>query len=415
MRKYIILAYNITDIGGEHQYCRNKLLEVSKMGYETTLFSGNKGAIYIQELQKYANNVCPELKYPPYCFTPKVVKRTIDFIVSRIGPVTNDSIIECLSIATSEWGELLARSLKIKSIAFILDEHNSVSRDEQDFLFFKHKRSELAAISKTTYINLFKNTQLISELEAKPIEAFCTNTLDNVEYRNHYKSDNNIVFGCIGRLEKGYVEPVLKQLKNYCSLYDKKEFVIVLIGGSNNKRYLKHLSGLFTSINNVRLIITGYIYPIPFDLVNQIDIGFGTAGGAEIVALQLHKPCISVDSYSGEPIGVLNYSTKETTYKTSSSLNSFPQLIDDIIQNNFYKDKETLGMKYIASDWSKEVQRQFETFVYSTQEQAYYDINRLKAETPKYIIYTIIGKVFGARVLQLVHRHFLNPIKKAFT
>lgn len=414
MRKYIILAYNITDIGGEHQYCRNKILEVSKLGYKTSLFSGNKGVVYIKELKPYENNVCPELKYPPYCFSTRVVNRTIKYLISRIGSVTHDSIIECLSIATSEWGELLAHSLHIKSIDFILDEHNNVSRKEQDFLYFKHKRSELAAISKTTYINLFNNTQYVSNIEANPIEAFCTNTLDNSEYKNHYKTRDNIVFGCIGRLEKGYVEPVLKQLKNYCAINNNKNFVIILIGGSTNKRILNNLTGLFSRTKNVSLIITGYIYPIPLSLANQIDIGFGTAGGAEIIALQLFKPCISVDTFTGEPIGVLNYTTKETTYKTSSTSDSFHHLVEDIIQKNFYKDEKTLGMTYIESNWSEEVQRQFKTFIFTTQEKKYYNINQINAESTKYIVYSIIGKLFGARILQFVHRNFLSPMKTLF-
>lgn len=60
MKKYIILAYNITNIGGEHQYCRNKIVEVTKMGYTPILFSGNNGPIYIPELQKF-NPHCSSL------------------------------------------------------------------------------------------------------------------------------------------------------------------------------------------------------------------------------------------------------------------------------------------------------------------------------------------------------------------
>lgn len=411
MKKYIILAYNITNIGGEHQYCRNKIVEVTKMGYTPILFSGNNGPIYIPELQKFKDNTFTALKYPPYCFTKSRVKQTVMQIVNVIGDVSEDSIIECLSVAGTEWGELIADFLNIKSLGFILDEKSNVSKQECSFLFFKHKRKELASISCTTYCNLFKPYIKIKSAEANVIEAFCTNSIESIPYDKEIKTNDNVVFGSIGRLEKGYVWPVLCELKKYCLLHSKQDFAILLIGGTTNNKILNQIKKLFLDVLNVQVHITGYIYPIPYDLVSQIDIAIGTAGGAEIAALQLNKPCISVDTHTGTPIGILNYTTKETTYSNSNSNLSLSYYID-LINKGFCYNNSDLGMSYSVTDLSFEVEKQFEKFVYTDVNKCFYDVMLLKAETLQYLIYAVIGKTFGPKILQYLHRRIIHPLKK---
>ncbi len=399
-------------MGGVHQYCRNKCDAVKKYGYKPLVFSGTFGDIYIPELKEFENNIYQELRYPPYCFTEKRVNRTINKITDKIGDKNEEVVIECLTIANSEWGELIAKKMNAKCVAFILDEQYDASEQELDFLIFKHGRKELAGIKKQSLSILFRKKYIVPIEEQYSISALCTNVVADYDYKVPFsKNSDTIVIGSIGRLDKGYVFKIIKDLCTYFKKNVHQKYVLCLIGGSPNKGIIAEIQNSMDSLTNVDLFVTGYIYPIPKKLLNTFDVSIGTSGGANITALYERIPTISVDTHTGKPIGVLNYTTRESTYASLDAQQTLSYFLDEILINHRYENAKDLGMKAPADTFKDEVARVMKEFVNTGVQKEYYDITSLKPAGIKYGVYSIIGKLFGASALTLCHQKMFSRVK----
>lgn len=415
MKKYVILALNITDMGGVHQYCRNKCDAVKRYGYKPLVFSGTFGDIYIPELKEFSNNIYPELRYPPYCFTKKRVNRVINKISDTIDNKSEEVVIECLTIANSEWGELIAKKIKAKSVAFILDEQYDTSNQELDFLKFKHDRKELAGIKKQSLCILFGNKYLVPDEEQYSISALCTNVVADYDYNVPFsKTNDTVVIGSIGRLDKGYVLQLITDLSTYFRNNVQQKYILCLVGGAPNKNIITEIKNIISTLPNVDLFITGYIYPIPKNLLNTFDVSIGTSGGANITALYERIPTISVDTHSSRPIGILNYTTKESTYANSETHQDLSYYLDEILKNHSFDYTKDLGMKAPADTFKDEVERVMKEFVDTSFQKEYYDVAILRPVGLKYLTYSIIGKMFGANVLTSCHQKLFSRVKFVF-
>lgn len=412
--KYIIITFDITNIGGEQQYCRNKVVALKKMGYDVYLFSAHKGPIYIQDLKEYQNNIMVELKYPVYCFSKQNVNNTIDSIVKVIGEDDGSAIIETVNGATAQWGELLARRYNCKHVCFALDEAYTVSKSESKFLKFKHDRKELAGIAVQTLPKIFEGYYNISESEAYYIDAACSNVVQDCKNEiidSIPESDYNI--GSIGRLEKGFVYPTLNKIKQFALEHSNMTFNVILIGGTTEKSVIRKLKKIVEKIDNLRLIITGFIYPIPRQLVQQVDVFISTAGSA-LVSVDEKVPTISVDTYTGAPIGILNYTTKENMYATDNSI-YLSDLLKEVLFNDYCNTHDDLGMSFANDDnvFADEVIKQL-NFAKQCSDKEYYDVFSLQPTSLKYKVYMYVGRVCGVRNLELIKRNILHNLKMAY-
>ena len=399
-------------MGGVHQYCRNKCDAVKKYGYKPLVFSGTFGDIYIPELKEFENNIYPELRYPPYCFSKKRIKKTINKIANTIDEKSEEVVIECLTIANAEWGELIAKKVNAKSVAFILDEQYDTSDQELKFLKFKHSRRELAGIKKQSLRILFENKYFVPEEELYSISALCTNVVADYNYNVPFsKTKDTIVIGSIGRLDKGYVLKLIIELCGYFKNNSQQKYVLCLVGGAPNKKIISEIQDSIEPLPNVDLFITGYIYPIPKKLLKTFDVSIGTSGGANITALYEKIPTISVDTHTCKPIGILNYTTKESTYSNSDSYQTLSYYLDGILKNHKFDLANDLGMKAPADTFNDEVDRVMKEFVNTGIKMEYYDVTTLRPAGLKYMTYSVIGKMFGANVLTSCHQKFFSRVK----
>ena len=139
--KYIIIAYQIINMGGAQQYYRNKAETLKNKGYDVFIFSSDKGDIAIKDLKHYEYGIFQELKYPLYCFGEKRIEAIIECILHIIGEADPYTIIESSSIAAAQWGELLGERIGCKHFLFNLLEVHSYTQSEIDFLKFKDRKS----------------------------------------------------------------------------------------------------------------------------------------------------------------------------------------------------------------------------------------------------------------------------------
>ncbi len=416
MSKFVLFAFQIINMGGEQQYCRNKLIAMENLGYSTTLVSCDKGEIYIDYLKQYKKNTIQELRYPPFCFTKKHQKKVITKLKKIIGECDSSAVIESVNPATSEWAELFAKEVRCKNTIFLLDEGFEVSPSELDFFKYKLSRKELSGMDPHTLPTLFKNGFHEDQNDNYVFDATCTNVVEDIEYDNQIfekVSNSDYVIGIFSRLEKGFVYISVNNIVNYANLNKDKKILLIIIGGAENKTSIKKiLKVLSNKPSNLEYFITGFLYPVPLKLLKALDVSLSTAGAAIITGIDLNIPTISIDSFSGEPIGILNYTTTEIIYNKDDEKHDLSYYLNLILKDDFCSKHSKLGAGKTKSDneFSTEVKRQLSLYM-EIKELEYYDMSVVKPSATKYKLYRFIGRLFGIKVLFFIHSKILYNLK----
>lgn len=313
VKKYIFLTASISNIGGAELYMRQKLLYVKSIGFDPLIIYVKKsGFVYINEFND-VSCVVPEIAYPPKFFSNSKRKNILNKILTFIGDVNEETIIESHLVHLAMWGELVASDFNGKNFIYLLSEnYPSYTNSIYDFLKFKLKRRELVGINNHTLQLLFKKNLQLSNEQCYNLRAWMGDSIENIPSSlvNIVDSSADLKIGCYGRLEKIYVQHAISIIKSYCLLNPKTKIQLVLVGGSFDNELLDKYKKMTSQISNLALYITGFIYPVPLDFLKKLD--FIIAGsGAACAAVRHSLLTISMDIY-GMPIGVLGITTDST-------------------------------------------------------------------------------------------------------
>ena len=345
MKLYIFLTSLIRGVGGGHIYTLNKIHYLENNEYKCDYIHANidYGDIVIEELKKYENRYDTHLQQPPYFYNRKIQVSVIDNIVRLIGVVDiyDEIIIESQTVTCALWGELLAEKIKARNFIFLLGEfmrtRNSIVAD---FWRFKLKRKELYGIGPKSIYHLLGNYPK-DDIDCNfYLTASCSNSLKEIKYNRMSDVPNaDIIIGSIGRIDKIFLKNVLKDVVSLAKKHREKTFLVLLIGGSNNSSKESELKQLISKVDNVKIYITGLIYPIPVELVQIADVYLSTSGSARISA-NLGITTISYDVHDFKPIGILGVTTNDvlTRKNGTQSLNTI-DLLEDILFKGKYRMK----------------------------------------------------------------------------
>lgn len=325
-------------------YVRNKCLWMRKQGWSVELFSASSGKVYISELKEF-NTFIPELNFNYYLFPKYKRERIIQKMLSRIVDSSYDEIIiESTSIPESTWAEVLAAHCKGQHLSYLLQEENRIETVcEQDFFKFKYSRKELVSITPKSLYDMFLPFFPISMAESEMyyLPAYCNNVTEDVdsdliESINASKCD--YIVGCLSRLDKPFIIPTLQHFKDYVAMHHDKRFLLVMMGGASSN-YEVQIRKIFNRNNNVKLIITGYLFPISTRLLKCFQAFFSSAGSAW-VCMRSGIPTISIDGTDFEPIGILGRTTMHCLFRDNNEPPlSFSNLLDDILINKIYENQ----------------------------------------------------------------------------
>ena len=339
MKAYIILTYTITGLGGSIVYVRNKINYVKTLGYHPFVFYCIKQSdIYIKELLDFSDNLIEDFLIPITIYNEKDRNRVLDKFIKSIGICNSDSIIESHFSTASYWGEFLSERLSIKHIVFLLQEKfETIGGEDVKFFKFKYDRSELAGIVDKSIPILFSG--FYSNIETRCLTAYCTNVVEDICCPKEYyvKEEDVFCIGTIGRIDKKFVLPIMERISKFTQRYPEHKFVVLCIGGSSvesNKEEI--LLKLFESYDNVKCLITGLIYPIPYSMITQMDLFISTAGSAHI-SYKYGIPTISIDALSFEAIGILGYTTSSILYRGDENVKTLEEYIEDVFVGKYKK------------------------------------------------------------------------------
>lgn len=403
MKSYIFLTSNLHVVGGQQLYAISKAKWLKKNGYRVNIIAAAKGEIYINDLKQYKDNIIKELTVIPHWFNRRKRNSIIEKVIKIIGKVDDDIIIESSNQTISVWGEILAKRLNAKHLFFSLQEKNTFrTKDLYEFLAFKLERGELAGIKEEAFRTVFKyNWESVPRLR-----AYISNIPEDYEYEllNKLKPARYTI-GMIGRLGKPFVLPVIKEINEFVGHHKDDSFNLILIGGSTNKKHYKIIKSYCEKINNLNIYVTGFIYPIPLQLIQIPDI-FISSAGSSIISANYNKITISIDSQDYNPIGVLGITTQNTIYRGSDEpIIKLDDLLSDVLINNKYKQEEiNLNVSIFNSDYSDHI----EFLNKSADEIDYYDFNFNKANNKlMQFIINSLGST-GLKNLKWIRSKYLN-------
>lgn len=409
MKYYLFLTSLIRNIGGGHIYTRNKINFLQDKGFRVGFFHADiqHGEIVIQDLLNYKNNCDNHLQYPTYFFSKKIQKEVVTSICNRIPDDHTEIIIESQTVICATWGELIAKRVNAKHFIFLLSEHHYL-RNKNVFNFFKFKldRKELVGIEKKSLSLLFDGWYNISEMESYFLTAHCTNVLEDISYPKLSQiSQSDYTIGSIGRIDKLFMVETMKQVAEFVKLHPHKSFTLLLIGGSTNKNAGEVIKSLFKSTNNVKVFITGLIYPVPVELVLIPDVFVSTAGSC-IVSNSVGKLTISIDNNDFKPIGIYGKTTDNILFRSNEPDVSLNELLDSILIRRMFKSKisyrkKDLPLNYDYSDHLEFVRR-------SDILKEYFDISKAKLSFIDWI--EKIGLVLFGRALYPKVIRLFSPI-----
>lgn len=402
---------NICDIGGSEQYIYNKYHFLKKLGYDVYVIHGLPRPIMIEDLKQFAITLIPVTMYSPFLFANQEICATIDKLANLVNKHERDwCCIESHGVDTAMWGELLAAELKCKHLVFNMQEVHNYSPQEIDYLRFKLNHKELAGITSKSVAMMLDEPDLRFEPWMQ-ISAYCNNVVDDVKdyFSQFLWNDAAVTFGSIGRLEKEFVTPMLKQLAEYIARHPNIKYNVLMIGGTRVNGVEKTIRNIFNGLSNANLVITGYVYPISRTLLQKTDVFISTAGAASVSYLE-GKPTIRVHPVSGKITGVLG----STEYKVETMYDvlddaDLGDIIDKILDRKIKIEYQEHPYEKYNYDMKNEFNRQLAMAEPLAGE--YYDTRNIKGIINlKYIFYYVIGHLFGGDAMQ----NILEKLRRKF-
>jgi len=350
MRTYVLFTFAIYGIGGTQIYARNKMLYMQNKGWQTCMVTTEPGTeILVKEMSPYTNGVFPELMLNPYVYTPwkrrKIITRVIEYI-RCFAPEGSEIVIESNFMAITPWAELIAAKLNAQNFIFLIQEdYNLKSKKILDFFSYKYDRRELAVNTPEALSILFKNYREIPDDEHRFLNAFCSNTVENCSsILENVLIDADYNIGSIGRLNKPFVLPMIKDVIKYVQQHPRLKYNFIFFGGSPYPEDIESIRQACKKVDNFNLIITGPLFPVPLCDIQKMDVCISSAGACWSSS-NAGVLTISIDAMDFKPIGVIDITTNNCIHRGDSEIIPLGDLLDDILLNHRFVNELKVKME----------------------------------------------------------------------
>ena len=341
MKKYVIITYAISAIGGAQIYLYNKIKYCEKNGWDVYIFSGLQGSVLVEKLNKYEKLINRNLNEYPYLYSKRKIKKLIKWMLNSIDYNDGDEvIIECNGVANGIWGEMLAEECKGQNIInFVGEDVNVSNKSVYDFLEFKWKRKEFRCIKSKIMQDIFRDKNL-SEDQCYTFRAPCTNSMEDAEIPIKLNlKPNEPVIGIIGRIGKNYVYAALNEVIRFAQNHPDKFYNVLIVGGGE-RVYYSRIEKLCKKVKNLKVIISGRLYPVPQKMIEKINVAIGSSGSIRL-PWSLNIPSISIDLNSNKAMGFLGYDTQNTQFPLANEkLKDISECLEDFFYNSYIENHE---------------------------------------------------------------------------
>jgi len=411
-KTYIIICGIYDVVAGGPIYHSNKIRFMEENGWNVIVIPTNPGKkIFIQGFQRFDGPFFPYSLDMPNEFSRHQQKKIIDLLESFVPVNQEEIIIETGTDYTAYWGECLAKRIGARHFVIFLDEQNpNVDEKVIDFYKFKYFRHELACISQPVMQHLFKDYMSLSLEQCFSLPCCCHNSLSDYSHPllqliQSNKMDYNI--GYIGRLEKDFLPAILNGIKKFALSIPERTILFCCFGGAFEEKTKNNIINFFKEVDNIKLLISGYIFPMPLQALRQMDV-FVAGAGSSVAGAKTGVPTVRVDILSYEPIGLhIDY--------TFNHLKKCPfgNKIEDYLRWILISEKMPHKTAYNTElEWKNICERfklHLNFIAETTSEKQYYDTEKLGISNKrkwKRFFRTVLGLYLYEQMHEL-HRRYL--------
>lgn len=383
MKTYIFITANINKMGGAQHYTASKASYLKNSGWNVKILNiGSTNWVpAIPFLRDYTGGNFLEIRAYPTDFSHEEYTSIFEKFKNHIDYDGNgEMIIESYGDKHAYWGELLAEEYQCKHYCFICNEYfrgdNRFYEGFLDFFDFKHKRKELAGITEHSLPVLFDGYKEVPPEERYVFVAAMGAVVQDVYHEKVEeieKRDWNIAY--VGRNDKGYVKPILKDIKSFSFAHPDKQIQFIVVG--KNDPIEEELADMRRECSNLQIISLGNLTPIPLVLYSKIDVVIAGAGSAIFSCRDGGALTLIADARNFKANGVLGYDTKNLLFAENTEIqNSFYYYLEKIFVDDFYEGKSLERPERISSEEC--YSRHFEMINESCQEKIYFTMEKFK-------------------------------------
>lgn len=335
MKTYIILHNNIDGMGGGQMYVCNKAKYMEKLGWAVVIFSSTDGQVMIPELNKHRQYITPDLIASPLVYSKKYSSKVIDHMLSFIIH-REHCVIESGSARMVFWGELLAQKLHCKHMAHLLYERpdHAIPEHYLPYYWFKWNRRELSGIDIHSLRLLFRNDSRVTQDKCYNLPSVCHNVASEQDGADIVIPEADHVLVCLGRLEKPYVSAASKAFVHVAANHPEKQFSVVYIGDASSTIHKENIGRQFEGLKNVSLVMPGYVYPIPGNVLRKGHVYISSSGSAAVTYEQ-GIVTIAIDLIDNKAIGVLGYTTQNRSYRKDEPQQDPAELLEKVLFSDY--------------------------------------------------------------------------------
>lgn len=365
---YLIITSNVCNHGGAQLLVLRRARYLKKRGYNVLIVVAydNGNFILRDHFSDFTIIHIPILLQSISSIAYSQKNKIIQEVISAIASVTSTiQYIESHTLILTVWGEHIAHVYNAKHISYLLTEMDRYSslRYYYDRCIIKNKlyNQELYGVSSVSINKIFG--QGIDEVLSK---QYVNVPFDESELIEVSEPSLNIqinkdvyVIGTISRLDKTYIEPLIRSAVSLAKQVPKQKFMLLIVGGSKTGNRQDYLVSTYTtaSINvpNFEIIWTGYMSSLGKDVFRLFNVFVGM-GTASINAIS--QNCLTLNIQPPEDLcsGFFGVDTDNFAYSTSGRLYTIIDKLKEayILDENTKNDYIVSGRKLYESDYNLE-------------------------------------------------------------
>ncbi|EPC09181.1 glycosyltransferase [Fusobacterium ulcerans] len=328
---YIIITPRLSSLGGAElyairraEYLKEKKIEVILIAQEVNSKALKLGKIRVLEIEELISDSI---------FSRKTQLEKINRYIENNFNDFDEVYIETNFLRHVFLGEKIAKKYFGRHLFYMLVEMELYKTKYIELLRFKLDRNEMIGVNNRTldislgkyWNNKYEENYVNVGFSKKEIE-------EDHNFDKKYIKNKNFRILTISRLEKTYVENLIKDVIKLSTKYSNVNFELTIIGDSKNKIIRKKLENKYKTQKNFIINFLGYIYPLKKNYFYESDIFVGM-GTAAISGIAMGCATICIDPRNNKASGYFGVDTNNCAYSKNDKTYEIFELIEKIILN----------------------------------------------------------------------------------
>jgi hypothetical protein len=318
-KKYCIITPSIHGIGGAQFYTLRRVRHLQRKNCIVYIITGSSSSLALNDkFEGIEILTVPEVVFIP-CMFPKNQAIKANNQISNFLRNKEIQVIESNSLSASIYAEVVSNEIKCKHVIYLLNEDKVKYKygvGYSGFFDFKLKRGELFGVSSIS-LDIIFSKKINASLNKYINIPYDTDELINekISLIDKYIPSKDIDYKIltITRLDKTYVKNLIHDLIKVSKVYNEKTFYLLIVGDSDDKKILKELKNIAVNSKNLKIVFSGYIYPMSSYIFKRFDLFIGM-GTASISSISQGCATAIIDPRNNKSPGFLGVNTNNFAY-----------------------------------------------------------------------------------------------------